>query len=190
MTTAIANRRGDPAGGAIAVNFIAFQAGWFACVLGAAAGRAWIGPVVVGAALALHFARSTRPMAEIRLALCALAIGLAWDGALLHLGMLEFAAPGPFEAMPPAWMLALWPLFASTLNVSLRWLRRRPLAAAALGAAAGPLSYWAGARLGALGLPEPGAALALLAVGWAAITPLLLALARRFDEARMPEGGR
>jgi hypothetical protein len=170
-----------PAGGAIAINFIAFQAGWFACVMGAAAGHAWIGPVVVGAALALHFARAARPTAELRLALGALAIGLAWDGALLHLGLLRFAAPGPIESLPPPWMLALWPLFASTLNVSLRWLHVRPLAAAVLGAISGPLSYWGGARLGALQLPDPIVALALLAAGWAVITPLLLVLARRFD---------
>jgi hypothetical protein len=188
MTATAVDRPGNPAGGAIAINVIAFQAGWFACVLGAAAGHAWVGPVVVGAALALHFARAARAGAEVRLALSALAIGLAWDGALLHLGLLAFTAPGPIEAAPPPWMLALWPLFASTLNVSLRWLHARPVAAAILGAVSGPLSYWAGARLGALALPDPGIALALLAAGWAAITPLLLALARRFDGARLREG--
>jgi hypothetical protein len=138
----------------------------------------------VGAALALHFARATRPVAEIRLAFCALAIGLAWDGALLNLGLLAFSPAGPIDSLPPPWMLALWPLFASTLNVSLRWLHARPVVAAVLGGISGPLSYWGGTRLGALQLPEPATGLALLAAGWAVITPLLLVLARRFDGIR------
>jgi hypothetical protein len=75
----------------------------------------------------------------------------------------------------------MWMLFATTLNVSLRWLRRYPLAAIALGAIGGPLAYWAGARLGAMEFAAPVAATAALAFGWALLTPLLVWLAQRFD---------
>ncbi len=34
------------------LNFAAFQIGWFACVLGAANGFPWLGPVVVAAVVA------------------------------------------------------------------------------------------------------------------------------------------
>jgi non-ribosomal peptide synthetase component F len=78
-------------------------------------------------------------------------------------------------------MVALWAMFATTLNVSLRALRARPWLAAALGAAGGPLAYYAGARLGALQLADFHAGLAAIAVGWAWLTPLLLASARRND---------
>jgi hypothetical protein len=64
---------------------------------------------------------------------------------------------------------------------ALDWLKNRWLASVVLGAAAGPLSYWAGARLGALELIDPVPALLALAIGWALMTPLLLAIARRFD---------
>jgi hypothetical protein len=75
----------------------------------------------------------------------------------------------------------MWMLFATTLNVSLRWLRRFPLAAIALGAIGGPLAYWGGARLGAMEFTAPVAATAALAIGWGALTPFLVWLARRFD---------
>jgi hypothetical protein len=77
------------------------------------------------------------------------------------------------------WLVILWALFATTLNSSLRALQSRPWIAAALGAAGGPLAYYAGARLGALQFLEPAAMLAALALGWALATPLLLSLARR-----------
>ena len=41
-------------------------------------------------------------------------------------------------------------VFATTLNVSLRRLRRFLFAAVVLGGIVGPLAYWGGARLGAL----------------------------------------
>ena len=81
----------------------------------------------------------------------------------------------------PPWILALWALFASTLNVSLRWLRGRIVVAVVLGAVAGPLSYWAGVRMGAVEFTQPVVALVALAVGWAVFTPLLMVLSARYD---------
>ena len=65
----------------------------------------------------------------------------------------------------PYWILAMWALFATTLNASLGWLHGRPALAGALGMLSGPLAYWAGARLGAIELVQPAAALAALALG-------------------------
>ncbi len=42
------------------VNFVAFQAGWFACVLSAANGRPWLGVLVVGLIVALHLRTARR----------------------------------------------------------------------------------------------------------------------------------
>ena len=72
-------------------------------------------------------------------------------------------------------------VFATTLNVSLRRLRRFPWLAVVLGGIAGPLAYWGSARLGAVEFVAPFAATAALAVGWSALTPALLTIARRFD---------
>ena len=177
----------------LALNFIAFQVGWFACVLGAANGIAWFGALAVLAAAILHLKRARRPGAELRLLLAAMILGLVLDSALLATGWVAY--PGSFagsEWLPPLapyWLVAMWVLFATTLNVSMGWLHGRPLLAALFGAVGGPLSYWAGARLGAMELLQPTAALAALAVIWAVAMPVLLRLAQRFNgfrETRAP----
>ena len=63
-----------------AANFITFQLGWFACVLGAANGMPWIGPAVCLPILALHLAWAARPVAEINLMAAALVFGLLLAG--------------------------------------------------------------------------------------------------------------
>ena len=90
------------------------------------------------------------------------------------------------QGLAPYWMVALWAIFATTLNVSLRWLRGRAVLAAALAAVGGPAAYYAGAQLGALKLVAPGAALAAIGAGWAVIAPALLAAARRVDGYAQP----
>jgi Protein of unknown function (DUF2878) len=78
----------------------------------------------------------------------------------------------------------MWVLFASTLNVSLRWLRGRWTLAALLGAMAGPLAYYGGAKLGGVVISEPVLAFTALAIGWAAFVPLLIRLSTRLDGMR------
>ncbi len=162
-------------------NFVAFQLGWFGCVLGAANGTPAIGPVIVLAAAGLHLRLAARPVREAALLLAAAAIGLVFDSALVRAGWLSYPNGILWAGTAPYWIIALWVAFATTLNVSLRWLRGRPWIAAAFGAVGGPLSYLAGARLGAVEILDQQAAVAALALGWAAITPLLVALARRLD---------
>ena len=159
---------------------VAFQGAWFACVLGAANGWPWAGAAVAAGVAALGIALSTRPASDALLVAVAVLVGLAWDSAMLQLGWIAYAEPGPLPMLAPAWILALWALFAVTLRDPLRALHGRPWLAALLGAVGGPLSYAAAERLGACRFVDPAAPVAL-ALGWAVITPLLLALARRVD---------
>ena len=169
----------------MAINFVAFQLGWFACVLGAANGWPWAGPVLVFGIVGLHLARARRWQAELRLILAAAALGLVVDSLLLATGWLRYPSglwiAGPYLTLAPYWIVAMWALFATTLNLSLCWLRGRPLLALVLGAVGGPLSYLAGEKLGGIELIEPYPALAALAVAWAIAMPLLMRLAARFD---------
>lgn len=156
------------------LNIVLFQLGWFACVLGAANGYAREGAIAAGLIVALHIARATRPGREAKLALAAALLGLAFESALVWAGWVR-VDDGIY------WLVALWALFATTLNESLRTLQTRPWIAALFGAVGGPLAYYAGARMGALDFVQPAAMLAALAVGWAAATPLLLSVARRLN---------
>ncbi len=167
-------------------NVILFEAGWFACVLGAAHGAPWAGALVTVAVVGWHVARATRPKLELALVIAAAVVGAAFETALIQAGLVRFDAGVLVDGIAPYWMVALWALFATTLNVSLRALRERPAIAAVLGAAGGPAAYYAGQRLGAIDLHAVGAALAVIAIGWALLMPALLATARRLDGYAQP----
>lgn len=162
----------------VLVNFAAFQLGWFACVLGAAHGLPWAGTGVALAIVAWHLTRAAQPRAELVLVLIAAGIGALWDSGLSALGWIRYPSGVLIEGTAPYWIVAMWMLFATTLNVSLAWLGRYLPLAAVFGALGGPLAYLGGAKLGALTFGAQEAALVALALGWAVLTPLLLRLAR------------
>lgn len=165
----------------VLLNFIAFQAGWFASVLGAANGVPALGPAVVVAAVALHLVLARRASSELRLLGIAALVGVAFDSLLLATGWIRYPNGGWIDGLAPYWIVTLWPLFATTLNVSMRWMHGRYLVAAVFGAVGGPLSYIAGAKLGAMTFVAEGPALAALAVGWGLAMPALTWLAARLD---------
>lgn len=165
----------------VVATLVAFEGAWFACVLGAAHGWPWAGTAVALAAVTGFVALSAKPGVDAALIVVALAIGLAWDSAMAWCGWISYAEPGPLPQLAPAWILALWALFAVVLRGPLRWLHARLALAALLGALGGPLSYAAAARMGAITLVQPARAMLAPALGWAAITPLLLVLARRWN---------
>jgi len=156
-----------------------FQGAWFAAVLGAANGMAWLGPAAVAVRLAVHLFWTDDRRGELRLALAAGLLGLLFDTGMVAAGVfapLHHLAPHPIS---PPWMVALWLNFAAALNGPLAWLRGRDLLGALFGALGGPLAYYAGATLGATeGLPS-GSGLLALAAGWAIMVPLLVRLAQR-----------
>lgn len=163
------------------INAINFQIGWFACALGAAAGWPWAGVAVVLAIVAWHLTHVIEPRRELTLILAAAGIGAVWDSLLAALGWIQYPNGMLVDGTAPVWMIALWMLFATTLNVSLAWLKRRLWLGALFGAVGGPLAYLGGARLGALMLVHETSALVALAIGWGVLAPVLLLLARRYD---------
>lgn len=162
-------------------NFIAFQMGWFGSVLGAAHGYPWLGPLLVTGVVVLHLAAVARPQREGILLLTAFLLGAVVDTVFVLLGWLQYGSGQWASWLAPYWIMAMWPLFASTLNVSLRWLRGKNWLGVVMGAVAGPASYLAGASMGAVSL-APGW-LPLLGIGafWAALLPTLVHLATRLD---------
>jgi len=165
---------------ALLADLALYQAGWFAAVLGAAHGAAWTGPAAALLAIAAHLALVARdPARSLRLLAPALLLGVLVDGALLAAGATLFPQAQRLGPLPPAWMLALWPLFAMLLEGPLAWLAGRRGLQVLFGAVGGPLAYLGGEALGALALGEPRArALGLVALAWGAGFPLLMAAAR------------
>jgi len=163
------------------INFALFQLGWFGCVLSAAAGKPWLGAVLAVAIIGWHLWRAPSPAAELKLIGMAIAIGALWDSLLIWQGWLAYQHGMLLPYAAPYWIVIMWALFATTLNVSLRWLKQRWWYAVVLGAIGGPLAYYAGQRLGAVEFVDMRNALLALLFGWALFTPLLMALSRRYD---------
>jgi hypothetical protein len=167
------------------INFAAFQIGWLACVIGGAQQMPWLGTGLALAIISLHLWLSPRPRQELALVLTAGVIGAAWDSLLVTFGWLVYPSGTLIANTAPHWIVALWMVFATTLNVSMRWLRQRWLLAAVLGAIAGPLSYFIGYRLGGVEFPQFWTSMLVLGLGWAVLMPVLMALAERFDGMRV-----
>jgi len=163
------------------INFLFFQIAWFACVLGAANNLPWVGPLVVGLIVIYHLGRVPTAGPELQLIGSAAVVGAVFDSLLAASGWVSYPSGQWHAALAPYWIIAMWIGFATTLNVSLGWLKRRYWLATLFGAVGGPLAYLAGAKLGGITLVSSEAALMALALGWAAIMPLLVYLAARLD---------
>jgi Protein of unknown function (DUF2878) len=170
-----------PGPSAVLINVAIYQAGWFACVLGAARDRSGLGMAVALLIVCGWLLGAPRPGALAQLIVLTGVVGYSWDSWLSVMGLIRYW-PGPLSPpLAPLWILALWLLFSTTLHISLRWLQSKLRLAALLGALAAPLAYFAAARFGALTLPRLLPALVAQAAGWALLLPLLLCLARRLD---------
>jgi hypothetical protein len=166
---------------AVIINFVLFQLGWLACVLGGAYAMPWLGPVIVAGIVAYHLRQAPRPGPEIALLGIAAVIGTVWDSLLVSMGWLVYPSGTFVQGMAPYWIIAMWVLFATTFNVSMRWMKGRRLLAFVLGGIAGPLAYFGGSRLGGVEFAHLPEGLTALALGWAVLMPALMSLSNRFD---------
>jgi len=163
------------------MNFAVFEIAWLSSVIGAAQQMPWLGPLAAVIALALHLRAARRPFEEVLLVLCCGLIGAGFDSMLVTAGWVSYEAGMFSNYLAPYWIVTMWMLFATTLNVSMRWLRGRPKLAALLGLYGGPASYLAGQALGGIVIVDQFAALTALALGWAVIMPVLMWLAEHLD---------
>ena len=163
-------------------NFIAFQTGWFSCVLGAANGIPWLALLVFPIVL-WNIQKSDSASSELLLVFLAVILGLLLDSFLVRSGWLRYPNGMFLEGIAPYWILALWALFATTLNASMSWLKKSLMFSAVMGAVFGPLSYMAGESFGAIEFIKFDHSMLALAVGWAFAMPLLLVVAIRLDNS-------
>ena len=150
-------------------NFIFFQAGWFACVLGAANKQVLWAVLATLAYIAFTIWHDHAPKRALRLLGKVLAYGIVADTIIMHLGYLDFQDDWPSPYFSPLWMWVLWVLVGGTINGSLSWLRDKPVLGFILGAICGPMSYEAGIRMGAGGWGAGSQTMGFILVGliWA-----------------------
>ena len=165
----------------VLLNAIAFKVAWLSTIFGGGNELPMLGPLAVMIAVGLHLWFAAEPHRELTLVAITGAIGLAWDSVIVSAGWMSYPSGTFIAGLAPYWILGMWMLFATTLNVTFRWLHSRMLLAAVMGAVFGPLSYMAGSAAGAVQLNNPTAVYITLSVSWALLMPGLLMLARQLD---------
>jgi hypothetical protein len=164
------------------INFVVFQIAWFACVLGAANGMPWQALAFVLIVILLELLLTKANLKNELLLITIVGIlGAIFDQIILNHQLLAYSSHGWSSAIVPIWIIALWIGFASTLNVSLRWLRDYPKLAFLLGAIGGPLAYLGAEKLGAVQLLITPNSIIALAIGWGILMPVLLKLSKKID---------
>lgn len=150
------------------INAVLFQAIWFSAIL-----VGWELALVPLSVMLIHGLAFEPGQHHYRFVLAFVAIGFVWDSMLVYSGVFAFAAPEPLSlGVMPLWLLGLWAGFALTLNSSLSWWKDYPVVFVIACAVAGPLSYFAGTRLGALTIEPFG--FALLSVAWGLLAVLVV----------------
>lgn len=151
------------------INFVLFQAGWFACVLYPGVEAA--GVVVLIIAFHLAFISQAR-MSELQFIGAGTVLGGLLDGIWFNTGVLDNGV-SEFQ-LTPIWILGLWAAFTTTLSHSLSWISAKPWLPFVCAPVAGPFAYWSASKMGAVEMPDLTVSLAALAVGWLVVFPLLL----------------
>jgi hypothetical protein len=169
----------------ILINIAAYQAAWFACVLGAANQLPWLGTATALVIVLVHVLRAQNADVELKLVGIAALVGVALDSGLSSARLIEFNTGVLIDGMTPHWMLALWIAFATTLLHSLNWLMKRPIWAAVFGALGGPMAYYAGVKLGAMSITAGTASFLAIGAAWA-LAMWLLAKAVAYVTASTP----
>lgn len=163
----------------VIAEFAGFQAVWLACAMGAAHGSSVPGLLAASTFIAVQLTRHrSRP---VFLTMLASGIGGAFIESLLAgTGLVRYAASWPSPNLAPLWIIALWLAFGTTLATTANLLQQHTLPrAAVLGGVFGPLSYAAGAKLGALDIAAASwVTFGVIAGAWALSFPSLVALQR------------
>ncbi len=163
------------------VNFVLFQAGWFALVLSAEHSLAWLAFAFVLCSLVVHLVWiSDNPRRDALLLASVPPLGLLLDTALAQGDVLYYRGAPLLGVFAPGWIFAMWAIFAMTFHSSMSWMQARYGIAALFGAIGAPLSYAGAARVSAVGYFDPTwRSVLLVALAWGLAMPLFLWISAR-----------
>ena len=164
------------------IDFVLFQAVWFACVLATRSDFPHALPLL---SLLLVFARvvGTKRFRQALPFVCACAlIGVCGDAVLVKLGFLRFD-PYPDLFGAPLWMVALWLNFGLMIHPLFSWFVKsfpRALIGFSVG---GAIAYYSGEKLEVLSLPLGWKSALAVGAEWG-----IAGMALRFLQVRVANG--
>ena len=164
------------------INFVLFQFGWFVSVWGAAQQKLPLSMTVVALILLVHIMQASRKKEATILLFIIMLLGSIFDQLLLITNLVTYENQF-IDYLVPIWIVAMWGLFATTLNLSLSWLKSNLVLAILFGFIGGPVAYFAAEQLNAVQLTNHFSIYAL-ALGWAILTPVCLYIAQKWNGFR------
>jgi hypothetical protein len=133
------------------INFILFQTAWLVTLFSAAYGKPYIGIIFTALWMTYHlFIACKQPKNEMMLLVIVAVLGWLLELSLVMSQLVSYPEQTMIGLLVPLWMVALWVNLTATINFSLSWMNGRYFLAALFAAIAGPLSYFAGERIGAI----------------------------------------
>jgi hypothetical protein len=167
------------------INFLLFQGVYTLSLVGVINNLAWIGGLGLAAFAIWHARTAKAAKTDFLLAGIAVAVGLSLDTLYMRSGLIAYNGELLWSGIAPLWILVLWANFALTLGGCLSWLRGRLALAALLASTGGPLSYYAGIRLGTATVSgDPLLLFSVISVTWAIAVPALLWLSMQLEQQR------
>jgi uncharacterized protein DUF2878 len=170
------------------LNFILFQTAWFFTILPAAYGKPYIGVFFTMIWMLLHLSIvGEKRNPELMLIVATVIIAYLLESSLVIAGLIVYPEQAMLGTPAPVWMITLWINLSLTINYAMSWLKGRYLLSALLAAIAGPLTYYAGERFGAItlnGIPS----LIAISIMWLIAMPLLFCLSRYFCRDKLFNG--
>lgn len=163
------------------LNFIGFNFCWFGLVI---LGNSFI-PIAILLILAHLFIiikSYSAKQAEIRLMLTIASLGVMLDSLLTYTSVFSFPNKAEGMLLPiPIWLITLWLCFSTTIAHGLKPLNHSYFLQALFGAVFAPMSYLAGAKLGAVNLGYSWSiTYVILSVIWACLLVLFFRLKKHF----------
>ncbi len=162
------------------INFFTFYVAWWAILLSNWKGMPVIGWVVFAIVMAIHFFRvSINKKKDATEVLIIALVGIALDTVLFKIGILTFNEP-LFGTLPPAWLLGIWFLFATTISYTFILIRNKIPAQVIVGGFFAPVSYITGAKFMLLSLYQPfGVYYAIHGACWLVFFPLCFFISKK-----------
>ena len=164
---------------------VAFQLGWFVCIMGGNIASASY--AIIFLMVHLWLERKSSPYRELIWVTVVISCGSLIETLFMSAGFLyENSAPLLFERVcyPPLWLMALWLIFAVALRNCLAFLLSYPRLGYWMCCTLVPANYLAGSKLNqAIHINQPLlVVLPLIALIWVVFLACLIQIKRRYFE--------
>lgn len=169
------------------LNGLLYTFGWFFCVLCGAYGDTFppipfTFTIVVGQLLFLRWRCKPIYINDLAILLYGVVLGFFMEVTFLSMQLIQYTTTNIVIALfPPAWVWCLYFLFSLTYNHSLNFLSRKWFYPFLFGFVGGPVSYYAGSRLGAVTFTSTES-IFILAAFWGCYISLMVWINMKLNE--------